>query len=287
MVKQNKNSKQNKTNKSKKLSKRPSKELYPTLQLKSERDIAMNFATKVYQRFDKMIKSIILFGSQVKQNKTSNSDIDIIIVIDDASYKFDDQLIVWYREELGKLIKSNPYKRDLHVNTVKLTTWWNDLAKGDPTIMNILRYGETLIDIGGFFNPIKILLQEGKIHPTPEAIYSALNRVPEHIKRSRLAELGAIEGCYWSFVDSAQSLLMARRVLPPSPEHVTILLKEYLVDKKLLDIKYVSWFRDIYDLHRKIQHGEIKNLDGKIIDGWQEKSEEFFKTTLKIIEEII
>ena len=271
----------------KKTSKKISIKNLPTLKLKSERDIAMDFAQKAYERFNKMIKSIILFGSQVKQNKVSNSDIDIILVIDDATIKFDDKLIVWYRDELGKIIKSNPYKQDLHINTVKLSTWWDDLIKGDPTIINIIRYGETLIDFGGFFNPLKILLQQGKIHPTPEAIYSALNRVPTHIRRSRLAEIGSIEGCYWAFVDSAQSLLMAIKVLPPSPEHIAILLKENLVDKKLLKMKYVIWFRDLHELHKKIMHGEVKNLDGNLIDEWQDRSEKFFKIILKLIDEII
>ena len=68
----------------------------------------MYFATKAYQRFDKLIKSIILFGSTVKHTQTAGSDIDIIIVIDDATVKFDEKLIVWYREELAKIINSNP-----------------------------------------------------------------------------------------------------------------------------------------------------------------------------------
>ena len=133
---------------------------FPSLQLKTERDIAMDFAQKAYETFGKLIKSIILFGSTIKQTRTTGSDIDIIIIIDDATLKFEDKLISWYRQELGELIKSNPYKKDLHINTVKLTTWWQDLQRGDPTIINILRYGETLIDFGGFFKPLKILLQE-------------------------------------------------------------------------------------------------------------------------------
>ena len=35
----------------------------PTLQLKKENDIAMDFATKAYKRFDKLVKSVVLFGS--------------------------------------------------------------------------------------------------------------------------------------------------------------------------------------------------------------------------------
>lgn len=258
-----------------------------TLKLKTERDIAMDFAEKAYQRFDKLIKSIVLFGSQTKGKNTPGSDIDIILIVDDASINFDETLIAWYREELGRLVQSNPYKKDLHINTVKLTTWWQDLARGDPTVINIIRYGETLIDFGGFFKPLKILLQEGKIKTTPEATFTCLNRVPGHIVRSRLAEISAIEGCYWAMVDSAQALLMAVRVLPPSPEHIALLLKQHFVDKRLLKQKYVADLSELHRLHKSIIHGDTKNLDGDVIDTWQEKSENFFKVVLSLIDDII
>ncbi len=264
-----------------------SSQKFPSLKLKTERDIAMDFAEKAYERFDKLIKSIILFGSQTKSTNVAGSDIDIILVIDDATTRFDETLIAWYREELGKLIQSNPYKKDLHINTVKLTTWWIDLTRGDPTVINIIRYGEPLIDFGGFFKPLKILLQEGRIKTTPEATFTCLNRVPGHIARSRLAEISAIEGCYWAMVDSAQALLMSVKVLPPSPEHIALLLKQHFVDRKLLRMKYVTDFKELYDLHKRIVHGNIRNLDGKIIDGWQERAEEFFKIVLSIIDNII
>ncbi len=258
-----------------------------TLKITTERDIAMDFAQKVYIKFDKLIKSIILFGSAAKKTNVIGSDIDIIIIVDDASVRFDDNLILWYREELGKIMKTSLYKKDLHINTIKLTTWWQDLSKGDPTIVNVLRYGETLIDFGGFFNPLKILLQEGKIKPTPESIHASLNRVPYHIVRSRQSEIGAIEGCFWAMVDSAQALLMAINLLPPSYEHIPILLKENFVDKKLLKIKYVEDFVKLHKLHKSILHGEVKNIRGDIIDMWQDKSEEFFQVAMKLIKEIV
>ena len=39
--------------------KKASKSEYPTLKLIDEKEIAMDFATKVYSRFDKMIKSVL------------------------------------------------------------------------------------------------------------------------------------------------------------------------------------------------------------------------------------
>jgi predicted nucleotidyltransferase/uncharacterized protein (UPF0332 family) len=247
----------------------------------------MDFAEKVYRKFDKMIKSIVLFGSTAKKTNVVGSDIDIIIIIDDVSIKFDDKLVVWYREELGKLIRNNPYKKDLHVNTVKLTTWWYDLSKGETKIINILRYGDVLIDFGGFFNPLKILLQEGKIKPTPEAIYNSLARTPIHILRSKQAEISAIEGCYWAMVDSSQALLMAINILPPSPEHIPMLLKQNFVDKNMIKSRVVSDFQELHELHRKMLHGEIKDIDGAIIDDWQKKAENFFNIATKLIKEIV
>ena len=255
--------------------------------LSSDRDIAMDFAIKVYERFDKLIKGIVLFGSSAKNTASSSSDIDIIIIIDDASVDWDQELIAWYREELGKLASSNIYKKDLHITTTKITTWWSDLMKGDPTIINILRYGEALIDVGGFFNPIKALLLQGRIQSTHEAIYMALQRAPTHFQRSRIAILNSIEGLFWCMVDSSQAALMAARIMPPSPEHIPLTLKETFVDKNMLNVKYVSWFRDLLVLHKQISHGDINDVKGSQIEEWQNKTEEFLRVMAKLVSDVI
>jgi len=255
--------------------------------LKTDRSIAADFAEKVYERFDKLVKSIILFGSASKDKQIAGSDIDIIIIVDDAIVNFDEKLISWYREELGDIIKNSPYSKDLHINTVKLTTWWEDLYRGDPVILNIIRYGESIIDFAGFFEPFKVLLKDGKIRTTPESIYTTLNRVPDHIVRSEIAQVGAIDGCYWAMVESAQALLMAINILPPSPEHISKLLVEHFVKKGLMKSKYVDDLRNLYALHRKIIHGETRNLDGRLIDDYQKKANDFFKVVIKMINEIV
>ena len=280
------NPKVKKIKKAKKRQKNPKKE-YPTLKLVNEKDIAFDFATKVYQKFDKMIKSIVLFGSQAKKTAVAGSDIDIIIIVDDASIQWDQELIAWYREELGKIINNNPYKRDLHINSIKLTSWWEDLIRGDPVVINILRFGETMLDFGGFFTPLKILLQEGKIKSSPEAIYTSLQRAPLHISRSKAAELNAIEGLYWAMVDSSHAAIMAAKQSPPSPEHIPVLLKELFVDTNNLKLKYVVWFRDLYVLHRKMTHGEITDLKGVEIDDWQQKTEEFLQEMIRLVKSLV
>jgi len=259
----------------------------PTLNLKTEHDIAMDFAVKVYKKFDKIIKSIALFGSTARKDQTKGSDIDIIIIIDDASIRWDQELIAWYREELEKIIQTNPYNSKLHINTVKLTTWWDDLINGEPVIQNILRYGEPMIDVGGFFTPLKHLLAQGKIKATPEAAFNALQRAPGHLARSRFAEMGAVEGVYWAMIDSAHAALITAKVAPPSPDHIPGMLKATFVEKKMLKMKYIVWLRDIIDLHKKIDHREIVDLKGIEIDAWQARAEEFIGAMAEIIKKII
>ena len=79
--------------------------------LATDRDIALDFAGKVYNKFRDVVKAIAMFGSSIKQQTTPRSDIDIVIIIDDCTENWDDELIAWYREELAKLISAQKYTK--------------------------------------------------------------------------------------------------------------------------------------------------------------------------------
>lgn len=258
-----------------------------SLLITNERDIAMDFATKVYKEFENMVKSIVLFGSSVKMDLNDKSDIDIIVLLDDVSIKFDEELISWYRKRLSLLLNQNKYERPLHVNTVRLSTWWGDLIKGDPVVLNVLRYGEALIDFGGFFNPLRILLKEGKIKSTPESIYTLLERAPMHLTRAKGAMLAVVDGIYWSMVDSAHAVLIAANIMPASPEHVPDVLTQHFVNNKLLDKKYVRYYEVAHDLAKEIVHGKKTVVEGKYLDELFKISEEFLKEMAKLVEDIV
>ncbi len=259
----------------------------PTLAIAGEREIASDFATKVYDKFDQMIKSIVLFGSSAKHVSTPDSDIDIIIIIDDVSVRWDQELIAWYREELGKIIKANPYAKALHINTVKLSTWWDDMMRGDPVVINILRYGDALIDFGGFFNPLRILLKEGKIRSTPESIYTLLQRAPGHLTRAKQSMLAVVDGLYWTMVDSAHAALIAANIMPSSPEAIPEVLTENFVKTKRLNKKYIDYYSEIHAIAKGIIHGKLTSVKGKDLDDWFEKADEFLGEMAKLIDDLI
>ena len=258
-----------------------------TLELKTEHEIAMDYAVKVYKKFDKAVKSIILFGSTAKQETTKGSDIDIIIIIDDVSIKWDVEMIAWYREELGKISMMNPYQIGIHVNTIKLSTWWNDIMKTDPVVINVLRSGYPLIDIGGFFEPLKFLLAQGRIKPSPEAIYNNLQRAPIHLSRFRLLKYQQVEALYWCMVDSAPAALIAAGNLPPSKENITLELKTAFVDRGKLDKRYISWYRELMILEKRIAHGEMPEIKGEELDVWSKRTEDFLDTMAKLVNVVV
>jgi predicted nucleotidyltransferase/uncharacterized protein (UPF0332 family) len=258
-----------------------------TMTLVGEREIALDFALKVYENFDQMIKSIILFGSSAKRVSTPDSDIDIIIIIDDVSINWDEELIAWYREELGKIIKTNPYRKSLHINSVKLSTWWDDLMKGDPVVINVLRYGDALVDFGGFFNPLKILLRDGKIRSTPEAIYTLLQRAPAHLVRANQSMLTTIDGLYWAMVDSAHAALIAADVMPSSPEEIAEVLDETFVKTGLLNKKFVKSYEEIHSVAKEIVHGKITSIKGEALDESFKKTDAFLGEMAKLVDGLI
>jgi len=245
-------------------------------------DIAYDFAIKAYKQFKEIVKSIILFGSASRGDAVKKSDIDIIILIDDCTVNWDQELIAWYREELGKLIAKQKYPKELHVNTVTLSVFWEELKAGEPVIINVLRYGRALIDFGGFFDPLKVLLAKGKIKPTPEAIFTTLRRAPDHIARAKYNILTSVEGFYWAMVDSAHGALMSVNEIPPSPEHVADMLNVVFVKPKKLERKYVDWFNELYRLSKDITHGNIVNIDGHVLEEQQRRTEDFVRKMIQL-----
>jgi|TARA_B100002003_G_scaffold38909_1_gene34462 predicted nucleotidyltransferase/uncharacterized protein (UPF0332 family) len=259
----------------------------PTMLLSREREIAMDFALKVYKEFDQMIKSVILFGSTAKKKSKSSSDIDILVIIDDVGIRWDMELVAWYREELAKLIKANPYVRPLHINTMKLSTWWEDMMRGDPVVLNVIRYGDALVDFGGFFNPLKILMARGKIKSTPEAVYTLLQRSPRHMARASQSLLAAVDGLYWTMIDSAHAALISANIEPASPENVAEVMKNTFVEDGSLNKKYVKYYEEVHGIAKEIIHGKRVSVGGKELEKWFSMTDDFLGEMARLVDDIL
>ncbi len=245
--------------------------------LLTENDIALDLATEMYKKFSDIIKAIAMFGSTTKGTQTKKSDIDIIVIVDDCTVNWDQELIGWYREELARIVKKHPYGNKFHINTITLSVFWDEVRRGEPLVVNIIRFGHPLVDAGNFFDPLKVLLAKGKITPSPEAVFITAQRAFEHQANAKQNMLVAFENYYWSMVEAAQAALMALNILPPSPEEIPHHLQQ-LVKQKKLKKQYLTSFQQVEKVMQKIKRKEVVKITGQNLDECAHKAEQFVDT---------
>ncbi|MCX8147358.1 MAG: hypothetical protein N3D84_02735 [Candidatus Woesearchaeota archaeon] len=251
---------------------------------KEEFDIAFKFAEMAYKEFGSFIKSIAIFGSTAKKEKKipEEGDIDILIIVDDLSINITPAVAEAYRLIVEKLIRDISLR--LHVTTLKLTSFWEFIRIGDPVAINILRDGLSLLDTG-FFEPLQLLLKQGRVRPTAESVWNYYIRAPATMLNSKWHILQATLDLYWAVIDAAHAALMKNGEVPPSPEHVADLIEDKLVSKGKTIKKYADTMRKFYELSKKIAHREIKEISGEDYQKYYKEADDFVKEMKRLVEE--
>src|SRR3989344_1240444 len=243
--------------------------------------LARNFAKQLYDEFGNFISALILFGSTARKQQNS-FDVDILVVLDDVKVIFTQEMVETYRIITEKTIARVEPER-LHVHSMTLTSFWEYMRNGDPVAINILRDGISLID-NGFFDPLKILLADGRIRPTTEAVYNYYNMAPASIFRAKQSLLNAGINLYWSVIDSAHAALMSEGEIPPSPDHVSEIFDKRLVKTGKFKTKYMDIINELYILSKKIIHREKKELTGREYDRYKAMADDFVNEVKKYLE---
>ncbi len=243
--------------------------------------IARVFAKKVYDELGEFVKGIVLFGSVV-QGEHPPHDIDVLIILDDVKLLFTKEIVQTYRMIINKVINDVDRER-LHVQSLKFTTFWEYVRAGDPVAVNILRYGVALVDTG-FFDPLQLLLEMGRIRPSKESIYTYYAMSPASLARAKQHMLSAAVDLYWSVIDASHAALMKYGEIPPTPEHVADLMEKSLIKDRLISKKAADTMREFYTLFKRIVNREMKDLSGKQYDYYHEKAEHFTREIKKYLE---
>ncbi|MBD3209051.1 nucleotidyltransferase domain-containing protein [Candidatus Woesearchaeota archaeon] len=247
---------------------------------KDDIDLAYSFAKRCHEECRDLVKAIVLFGSTARKKQGAN-DVDVLVVIDDVSLRLTPELIQTYRVISGKLIRD--ISRRLHVTTLKFSAFWEYVRCGDPVAINILRDGYPLLDTG-FFDPLQLLLHQGRIRPSPESVWTYLSRASQTLNNTDWHVLQAVVDLYWSVVDAAHAALMSVNEVPPSPEHVADLLQDKMVKKRLLPSWVPGSMRKFYTLSKDVLHRKRKSMKGSEFDKLVAEAEKFVTTLRKFVE---
>lgn len=252
--------------------------------------IASAFAKEVLKKYGKYVKAVVMMGSVAREEFRPLSDIDVFVVIDDTAMGMTSEMKDKVDEELEKIADDiagatvttkNAEGKEEKTNllsvqpTYTLTEFWDYARVAHPIIYNFIKEGVAVYDTG-FFEPIKKLLEMGRIPSTREAIESYMEGAPKKIMRAKTVKLLMLaEDAYYAMLNTAQAVLMFMGVEPPVPNKAYDDVKKYLVEPGILEPEFAEWLREIIEIRKKIEHKELMDVSGSFVDEWLEKSEKF------------
>lgn len=242
-------------------------------------DVALDFSKLVHKELGDLIRGVVLFGSAT--HKENPSDIDILLIIDDIHIAFTQELQSAYKVIVQNCVKA--IDASLHITTLRFSNFWEYVRTGDPIVTTILRDGKALIDTG-FFSPLQLLLEQGRIRPSKEAIWAYYSKAPQTLLSSKWKVLQSVVDLYWAAIDAAHAALMYVGVTPQTPEHVPGLLKEHLSNKGLIDEVHSHTLEKLYYLQKDIYARRIEHMSGSRVDELYEQTKRLVSDMRKIIE---
>lgn len=244
------------------------------------------------EKFEKYVVSYVLAGSFFRGDANPN-DIDVYVVIDDTDVKKMSRFEL--RDKLRAIISGMGFEAShvtgvqaqFHIQTYILTDFWDALKDANPVIFTLLRDGVPLYD-RGVFMPWKLLLQMGRIKPSPEAIDMNMDvgeKLIQRIKQKLLSVLG--EDLFYAVMNPSQAALMLYGLTPPTPKETVKLMDEIFVKReKLLERKYIDVLEKIRKSFKDVEHGKLQSITGREVDELVKDAEDYLKRLQKLFNQI-
>lgn len=252
---------------------------------KKRAELIKQFSKKLLDKYGRQIKAIIAWGSVVRDEFTSKSDIDLVIVADDTREPMDDD----ERDEINDFMSKTAKEVDERLSPQPiwtLTEFWDMTRRLTPLAYNLLKDGVPVYDTG-FFLPTKRLLQMGRIPATKESAESRMEVVPKRLRRAKDAKLWMVaEDVYNAMINAFQAVIMYLGRGPPGPKQSVETGRKFLVEPGLLEDKYMQWMDDVLVFRKKVEHREIAEIKGEQVDDFIDKAEKFIAEMERLLKKI-
>ena len=228
--------------------------------------------TLVLRKFEKYVASYVVGGSLVRGTADKTSDVDTFVIIDDTDVKRMPrlQLLEKLRGMIHDYIREatilSGTKNVLNVQVYLLTDFWDNVKDANPVMFTFIRDGVPMYDRGTFL-PWKLLLQMGKVKPSPEAVDKFMKYGEQNDALVTRRLIDAMVDIYWGVVTPTQALMMLIGHAPPAPKHMVADVKKILVDKeKVMSENELKFLEKVIKLYKDYEHGTLKSIPGKEVD---------------------
>ncbi len=224
--------------------------------LKMEESIVVQkFAEKLVNSYQNFIQAVILFGSITTENHTDDSDIDVLIIVNDINIPFTtavkNSFDLGVKKYKAEALVETKVKRPIHSNVVGLTEFWTGVRNTDPVVINVLRTGIAIYETG-FFVPFKELLLRGEILPSEEGVINLFYVGKSFMEMSQHKIKEAIDALYWAMIKSVQAVLLSKNIYPDLPKNTPAILEKEKDKIKIFTDDDVITIKRLFDDYKKI-----------------------------------
>lgn len=247
-------------------------------------ELVYSFAGKVASKeyLGGFIQAVVLFGSVMRDEAKEDSDLDVLVLIDDVSNEVTSEMASAYSLSVGSLLAKLNAHDKIHLTTLGVIRFWDGVLNGDPVIMSILRSGKPIVDTG-FFNPLKKILEKGMIKPSRESVVSYLRMGESLVKNQPNYYLRSVVDMYWAVIDAAHALIMHAGEEPTHPKATPTLFRKVAKTFKLSPNLSLTIDKFIV-LMKEITKGKRKSFTGSQVDALRRKAETFVNAIKRVIE---
>ena len=235
----------------------------------------------VLRKFEKYVSSYVIGGSLVRGQAGKDSDVDTFVIIDDTDVKRMPrmQLLEKLRGMIHDYIREANalagVKNPLNVQVWLLTDFWDNVKDANPVMFTFIRDGVPMYDRGTFL-PWKLLLQMGKVKPSPEAVDKFMKYGEQNESLVTRRMIDAMVDIYWGVVTPTQALMMLSGHAPPAPKTMVADVKKVLVDEeKVMGLSELKFLERVIKLYKDYEHGTLKKVPGKEVDELLVESKKF------------
>ncbi len=254
-------------------------------------DAAEKFKKEAMEKHGEYINAIIGTGSVTRDEFSSESDLDITVFIDDTRDDMDGKKKKKIEEDLREIAKGcGKTKSGNHILHVQppwtITEYWDMMRRGSPVAHSWTQDAVALYD-DGFFGPIQRLYKMGRFPATRKSAQKRMSKVPKRINRAqRMKVLIVAKDVYHAMTNSLQAVIVYMGEEVPAPKQLAEVARDKLVQRDLLDEKYVEQYEEVYSIYKAVEHNDLDEMEGEKVDKYIEMAKEFVGEMQKMMKKI-
>lgn len=222
-----------------------------------------------------LIQAVILFGSVARGEESIDSDIDLLVLVNDVDNEISQEMASAYSLTTGSLLARLNAGEKLHLTTLGVMRFWDGVRNGDPVITSLLRSGKPIVDTG-FFTPLKKLLEKGMIKPTPESIRAHMSMARKLVNTTKNHIVASVADLYWAVIDTFHAFVMSLGLDTVAPLKAPALIKT-LSKKHAIPLKHINTLTELVKIMKDVTHNKNTDFSGVQYDSLKTKAEEFVK----------